>query len=375
MKIKILKPFILFAKAILKLIYAVMKLFPVKDNKVLFCSRQSDDVPLDFRMIQEELLRKDVSLCFVSICNRLEDGMNAGFAWDMLRSMYHMATSRACVTDTFWPPVGMLRHRKSLKVVQIWHSIGKIKRSGKISVGSETGRSAEAAKLVNMHEGNDYIIAGAKVFDQFYYDSFGEGHYELKNYGLPRIDYILNTEEENREKFFRENPELKNKTILLYAPTFRRGMEARWSEIINAVDYSRFALIIKNHPSQRIEGQRPEGDVYYFDEWKSMDLLAACDYVITDYSAIALEAAILPRKTCYWVYDYDEYTQKNGLNVDMYESMPGTVFRDTEELMKFIESDSYPMEVLEAYRKKYLPENIGHSTEQIAELIIDIVKG
>lgn len=373
MKTAIIKPFILIAKGLMKAYYGILKLFPTKEKKVLFCSRQSDDTPLDFRLIQEELLAKDSEIKIVTICNRLEGGMNLSFAMDMLRSMYHMATSRVCVTDTFWPPVGMLKHKDNLKVVQIWHSIGKIKKSGKISVGSETGRSAEAARLVNMHEGNDYIIAGAKVFDQFYYDSFGEGHYELRNYGLPRIDYIINTEEANREKFFTENPQLKDKTILLYAPTFRRGMEARWSEIIDAVDYSKFALIIKNHPSQRIESERPEGDVYYFDNWSSMDLLAVCDYVITDYSAIALEAAILPRKTCYWVYDYDEYTQKNGLNVDMYESMPGTVFRDTKELMNFIESDEYPMEVLEAYRNKYLPEDLGHSAEKISELIRELL--
>lgn len=372
MKTKIITPFILIAKGILKLIYALLKLLPVNDRKILFCSRQSDSMPLDFRLIQEELSRIDDSLQTVTICNRLEGGMNAGFALDMLRSMYHMATGRVCVTDSFWPVVGMLKHRDTLKVVQIWHAIGKIKRSGKISVGSVTGRSRQAARLVNMHEGNDYIIAGAKVFNRFYYESFGEGHYELRNYGLPRIDYILNSRKANRERFFRENPQLQEKTILLYAPTFRRGMQARWAEITDAVDYEKYALIIKNHPSQRIEGPRPEGGVYYFDDWSSMDLLAVSDYVITDYSAIALEAAILPRKTCYWVYDYDEYVSKNGLNVDMYESMPGTVFREASELMKFIDSGQYPMETLEEYRKKYLPEDLGHSTEKIAKLIKEL---
>ena len=104
-----------------------------------------------------------------------------------------------------------------------------------------------------------------------------------------------------------------------------------------------------------------------------MDLLAVCDYVITDYSAIALEAAVLRKKTCYWVYDYDEYVAANGLNVDMYESMPGTVFKEADELMKFIDSGEYPMDVLENYRNTYLPEDIGRSTEKIATLILELL--
>lgn len=372
MKRAVIKVAVPILKGGLKTIYAFMKLAPVNDRKILFCSRQSSDLPLDFSMLQEELIKRRDDLEIVSICNRLEGGANLSFGIDTLKSMRHMATSRVCVLDTYWPAASMLHHKDSLKIVQIWHAIGKIKKSGMISVGKATGRSADLASLVNMHENNDYIIAGAEIFDQCYYDSFGKGHYKLLNYGLPRIDYLLRSEEGNRKKFFEQNPELQGKPILLYVPTFRRGMEARWTEIIDAVDLDKYTLIIKNHPSQRIEGERPEG-VYYFDDWLGMDLLAVCDYVITDYSAIALEAAVLRKKTCYWVYDYDEYVATNGLNVDMYQSMPGTVFKEADELMRFIDSGEYPMDVLENYRNTYLPEDIGHSTEKIATLILELL--
>ena len=360
-------------KAGLALIYAVLKLFPVKDNKVVFCSRQSSTLPLDFALIQKELARRQDGLCFVNICNRIGKGVGAyfSFAVDTLRSMKHMATSRVCVLDTYWPAASMLHHKEELTIIQIWHAIGKIKKSGMITAGSKTGRDPKIAALFNMHEKNDYIIAGAKAFDQFYRDSFGDYDYTLLNYGLPRIDYLIDNEEANRERFFAENPELKGRTILLYAPTFRRGMEARWQDIIEVVDPDKYTLIIKNHPTQRIEGERPAEHVRYFDDWTAVDLLAASDYVITDYSAIALEAAVLRKKTLYWVYDYDEYVRENGLNVDMFESMPGLAFRDAAEMMAFIDRGEYPMERLDAYRQKYLPEDLGHSAEKIAQLILD----
>ncbi|MBR0455568.1 MAG: CDP-glycerol glycerophosphotransferase family protein [Firmicutes bacterium] len=360
-------------KGVLAAIYAVMKLFPVKNNKIVFCSRQSSDVPLDFALIQKELARRQDGLCFVNICNRIGKGAGAyaSFAADTLRSMKHMATSRVCVLDAYWPAASMLHHKEELTIIQIWHAIGKIKKSGMITAGAKTGRDPKIAALFNMHEKNDYIIAGAKAFDQFYRDSFGDYDYTLMNYGLPRIDYLIDNEEANRDRFFAENPELKGRTILLYAPTFRRGMEARWQDIIEVVDPDKYTLIIKNHPTQRIEGERPAEHVRYFDDWTAVDLLAASDYVITDYSAIALEAAVLRKKTLYWVYDYDEYVRDNGLNVDMFESMPGLAFRDAAEMMAFIDRGEYPMERLDAYRQKYLPEDLGHSAEKIAQLILD----
>lgn len=359
-------------KAVLKIIYGFLKLFPVDNNKVLFCSRQSNSVPLDFKLLQEEIAGRSSDVKFVTICRNI--GSGAGdyirFGLQLLKSMYHLATARVCIIDSYWPAVSLLNHKKSLTVIQIWHAIGKIKKSGHASVGAVSGRSTDSAKLLNMHENYDYIIAGAKVWNDYYCESFGVEEDVLLNYGLPRIDYLINTADANRERFFAENPQLKEKKIILYAPTFRRNMEAKWDQIIDKVDYSKYALIIKNHPSQRIYGEKPQGDVHYFDDWKTMDLISVCDYVITDYSAIALEAAVLNKRTYYWAYDYKEYLENNGLNIDLNEAAPGHVFKDIDELMKSIDEGGYNDAVLDAYRRKYLPEDLGTSTEKITDLVI-----
>ena len=99
------------------------------------------------------------------------------------------------------------------------------------------------------------------------------------------------------------------------------------------------------------------------------ELLAVSDYLITDYSAIAVEAAILNKKTYYYLYDYEAYTENNGINVSPFDSMPGCAFRDAGELVKKLESGDYPQVVLDEYRRKYLPENLGTSTKQLAETV------
>ena len=70
------------------------------------------------------------------------------FSAVMFKSMYHLATSRVCVLDSYWPPVSLLKHKEELRVIQIWHAIGKIKQSGLQSVGKKSGRKAEYADFL-----------------------------------------------------------------------------------------------------------------------------------------------------------------------------------------------------------------------------------
>ena len=121
----------------LNFIYAVLKLFPTQKNKVLFLSRQSNTLTLDFKMTQEELRREQPDIKIVTICHRLEgEGSGAAaFAKSTLKSMYHLATSSVCVLDAYWPAVSILHHKKSLTVIQMWHALGKIKQSGYQTLG------------------------------------------------------------------------------------------------------------------------------------------------------------------------------------------------------------------------------------------------
>ena len=151
----------------------------------------------------------------------------------------------------------------------------------------------------------------------------------------------------------------------------------------NRREKDQYVLVVKGHPNQKLETADKPG-VYDCPDFKAVDLLAACDYLITDYSAIAIEGAILSRPTWYFVYDYEEYREKNGMNIDLFEVMPGCVFRDGKELMErlvsadraartdeiSIENNPYPRRTLNAYRKNYLPDQLGTSTRQITELIL-----
>lgn len=358
-------------KFCLRLLYGILKLFPVKPKKVLFLSRQSDGLSLDFSMLKEELERQDPEIQITAICNRLDDSKSGliGFGLDTLRSMYHLATSRVCVLDAYWPAVSLLHHKESLTVIQMWHALGKIKKSGYQTLGKASGRGEKLARLLCMHRNYDIIIAGGRAWNPYYCQSFDTTEDKLRNIGLPRIDHLLATEEANRQAAVKAYPVLGEKDVILYAPTFRRGIELRWEPLLEEVDFDRYVLVIKGHPNQKIQCDHP--GVLLCPEFSSVDLLAACDYLITDYSAIAVEGAILNRKTYYYLYDYEEYTEKNGINVNPFESMPGCAFRDAHALMTDLMSGGYNQAALDDYRAKYLPAELGTSTAKLAQTVIE----
>lgn len=371
MKTKLLKVLIYILKGILRFIYFFLKAFPTKKEKVVFCSRQSNDIPLDFELIEEALIKKNPSIKCVNICRHIGSGVleYVKFAGALLKSMYHIGTSSVCVIDSYWPAVSLLRHKESLTVIQIWHAIGKIKKSGYQTIGKKSGRKKEYARLLNMHGNYDYVVAGAEAWNKYYCESFGITEEKILNYGLPRIDYLIDTEKVNKNRFFTEYPQCVGRKIILYAPTFRRNMRSHWDEILKIVDRCNVDLLIKKHPGQSEWKIEPHENVYYPQNWKTIDLLSACDVLITDYSAISLEAMVLEKKIYFWVYDYDQYIENNGLNVDLYKEMKGYVYKDIEDIADSLNEGRYDMKIYNEYKSKYLRNTAKRSTDMIASLI------
>lgn len=352
-------------------VYAVLKLFTrVDERKVVFLGRRMNREPLDFRLIIEELQRRDPEVRTVVLSKLLRGDDHREtfmFAPVLLKSLYHLATAKVCVLDSYWPAVSMLKHRRALTVYQIWHSLGKVKQSGKQALGRMQGRAEHVAHGMRMHDGYDYVVAGAKVWNANYCASFGVEEDQLLNIGLPRADYLLREKESIAARITHRYPVLAEKPVILYVPTFRRGENATGAlKLAACVDLDRFTLVIKKHESDTLI--LPPQDHLTCPEYSGTELLTVADYVITDYSSIALEAGIIDVKTFYFLYDYEHYLETNGVNIDLDNEVPGCVFRDAGELAEAIDGD-YPIASLRRYQQKFLFPDPGHSTKDLVDHI------
>jgi CDP-ribitol ribitolphosphotransferase len=362
-------------------LYAVLKaLFPAR-RKAVFLSRQSDTPSRDFVLLAEELRRRDSDLEIVMRCRmvgRSFGGRIAAIA-PTIGQMYHLATSRVCVVDGYVIPVSLLTHRPGLYVVQLWHALGAVKRFGYQTLDRPGGHSSSLASAMRMHRNYDVVLCAGPATVPVFAEAFGVDPSVVRPTGLPRMDYLRAHADDARvtpvppvvAALRRRFPVLDDheRTVVLYAPTFRRGGGERYRDVAERFSGEGYTLIIKPHP---LEAAWVEGSgVVNAGGVDILDLLPLCDIVITDYSAVAFEASVLDLPVYFWVYDIDEYRAAHGLNLDPLTEMPQASSRDLETLAGRIEAGDTHPEVTRMLKERHVSEADGRCTERIAALVLD----
>lgn len=360
-------------KWMLMILYCLIKwVTRVDQQKVVFLGRRMNRVPLDFRLLMEELHRHDPNIKATVLSSKYLGGVweSLKFAPVLLRSLYHLATAKVCVLDSYWPAVSALPHRSELVVYQLWHSLGKIKQSGLQTLGRVQGRDHHTAGVMQMHQGYDYVLAGAEIWNPKYVESFGVEEKQILNFGLPRADYLVNERQRIAARIRAKYPTLGKKPVVLYAPTFRRGIDAEGAiRLSEAIDSDKYDLVIKMHASDSL--LMPTSGHFQVSGFSATELLTVADYLVTDYSSIALEAAILDVNTFYFTYDREDYLRHNGLNIDLDTEMPGCVFERVEDLVHAL-NIPYPTQTLRAYKQKFIIKDLGHSTADLVNHIVTV---
>ncbi len=356
-------------KIMCNIIYFFLKFKKNNKNKVVFISRLNSKKSLDFILIEQKLLEKEENIECIFLCKKI-DKFTTDFIGNViytLKCLEALANAKVCVTDSYTIAVSSVKHKKSLKIIQIWHSMGAIKKFGYQTVGKVSGRDKSTAKILNMHANYDYIISGSKAMTKYFSKAFNYPESVFLNYGLPRIDYLLENEKIIKEKIAKEYPKLNKKQNILYAPTFRTTKDDKTEDLIKNIDFNKYNLIIKGHANQELQFSKE--NIFECPEFTALELICICDYLITDYSAIAIEAVILNKKTLYYVYDYDIYKKNNGLNIDLFKEMSGAVFKTAVDIKKYLEKENYNKEFLLKYKNKYIDVQDGSSTIKICNLI------
>lgn len=368
MKKFLMKIAIIIMKYFLNLIYFFMKKSKLK-NKVVLISRQSNNPSLDFQFLESEIKKQDETVEIKMLCRKIERGLlnKIKYCFYILKVMKDLSNSKVCIIDGYSIPVSMLKQRKELVVIQIWHALGAIKKFGYQSLGKSEGRDEKIAEIMNMHKNYTYVIAPSNATKRFYMEAFNVEEEKILVMGMPRIDYILKNDENIKSEILNSYPELTLKKNILYVPTFRIGKKIKTDDLIKFVDRENYNLIIKKHPSEKLE----EGQGYIVDKkYKSIEWLNVADFVITDYSAIAFESVLKNKPTYFYLYDIEEYEKNRGLNIDLYKEMPSATCEEAKIILDKIKNEEYNYDELLNFSRKYIETNNLKNTEKLAQLII-----
>lgn len=368
------------ARSFLGLLYFFMKLCPV-ENKVVMISRQDNRPSLDFQLIRSHLLRQDSQVKIVTLCHTLEKRLNARiidlvkYGFHMLKQMYHIATSKVVVLDSYCLVVSLLKHRRNLQIIQIWHSMGSMKKFGYTALDAEEGVPSKTAHLLHMHENYTCVFASSQAYSKDLAAGFNCDEKIVKIFPLPRTDLLRNSGYRNKKRaqIMAAYPFLKDKKVILYCPTFRKcedDMSLAVNRLADAIDPQNEILVIKPHPLSKISIDCPH--VLCGTKFSSFDMLFAADIVISDYSCIVYEAAFMGIPVYFYNFDMDKYLEERGLAIDYYKEIPGPASKDPAVLAEAIHHQPYDLGRLKAFSEKYIKYS-GHAGKDIARYILSLM--
>jgi len=365
-------------KIFLSIIYSFLKLFPIK-NRIVFISMQSNNLSLDFELLKQEIENKKPEIELVFQCKKMESSLSKKsdyikYVYNMfeytLEAMYYLATSKVCVTESYCVPISFLKHKKDLKIMQIWHASGAVKRFGYQALDTEEGKSKEIAKLMCMHKNYDYVIAPSEVTRNIFSQAFNVDIEKIIKLGLPRLQYITDKKYDKTEEIYEKYPELKNKKIILYVPTFRKGKSIDLTEMLDYSFSDEYKLIVKLHPLENT--YVPEK--YKIDsKYTTYDLIKMADYIITDYSILSVEASILEKPIFLYLYDLEEYNKNRGLNIDLIEELKSFTSKSFNDIMGKIEKEDYEIDEIKEYKNKYIEVDTTTAISDLSEFIINLI--
>ena len=190
-KKRILLGLISVFKALYNAVYAVMKLRPMQ-KKVVMISRQSNSQRPDFEQLGAEIEARDSGVRLVYLCREMGD-----MPLELLRYCFHLlhcvaelSTAHVCIIDGYCIPVSVLHHRKELRVVQVWHALGAIKKFGRQALSVPGGRDKELAERMGMHKHYDAVLCASHRTAKAYEEAFGVSADKMRVTGVPRERHL-----------------------------------------------------------------------------------------------------------------------------------------------------------------------------------------
>lgn len=324
----------------LNFIYIFMKILPVQE-KITYISRQMNTIPKDFEMVIKCIQEKDKHYKHVVLARMIPNNIvgKIKYCFHILKQMYHIATSRAVLLDTYCIPVSLLKQRKNLIVIQMWHALGAFKKFGYSILDQEEGSSSKIAHLMKMHHNYTYVLSSSPYAACFFAEAFHVSQEKMKIFPLPKTDLL--TDEDLKMKtihrIYQRYPQLQNteKKIIVYAPTFRKKNDDMLYQaiiqLIQEIDFNQYEFVLKLHPLTHFDIHH--SNIIIDNDFTSLEFFHLADYVITDYSAIIFEAVMLDKPIYFYAFDYQQYMDKRSFYIDYQKQLPGPIIENASKLM------------------------------------------
>lgn len=285
-----------------------------------------------------------------------------------------LATSKYVFLNDNFMPMASLKFSPEAVITQLWHAEGAFKKFGLSAPLTDDVRLREK----KCSEKLSHVVCSSKNVAPIYAEAFGVDESRILPLGAPRIDSLLKKKsvDEIRQKFDNIHPECKGKKLILYAPTFRDDHETN-RRLLDNLDMDLFRrefgdnyiLLVKLHP-QINAGVKAEGTVDVTTGHDINDLTLISDILITDYSSVCMDFALLSKPCIFFAFDLEEYEKERSFYFDYETYVPGTVAKDFPAVVEAIKNPRNDEEKLRRFRDFNFDYIDCNNTERIFNAVI-----
>lgn len=296
---------------------------------------------------------------------------------------YYLAVSNFWVSDTRLP--SFVVKREGCTYIQTWHGTPLKKLALDQDVLSiSDGMDIEDYKKVFLENVQtwDYLLSQSPYTSEKFYSAFKFRGIMLES-GFPRNDILFKKHNLTELKSKLGIP--IDKKVILYAPTWRddqfssNGVYDFVSELnfdlLRKELSDEYVILVKLHylVEDDLDWSKYEGFIYGCDAlWDIQELYLISDVLVTDYSSVMFDYAILGRPMIIHTHDYEKYkTQLRGFYFDIHQEFPGPITTTTQELIHEIQNyspDKYHEQYLR-FLKKYTIFDKGTASQQVINII------
>ena len=348
-------------------IFSLFKIFKINENRITFIIDSRESFKGNLVYIKKEFEKRGNFEFNFFYKDKLS-----------LKAFKNLATSKYVFLNDNFFPLAFMSFKDETKVVQLWHAPGASKK-----FGGSVASPDEVEMLSKISKNTDFLISSSEKIEDYYAEAFQIDKSKIKALGLPRLDYYFENHDLDRlkEDFLKKYGFNSNKKIILYAPTFRD--EEKYNNVFDFLDLKKFnevlgseyVLALRLHPKiKEFYTENIESGEEYIDcsDYSSeQELMMLSDILITDYSSIMIEFAILDKPIIFFVYDLDNYLKtERGFYYDFKKTVPGKLVYSSDELIGAIKNNDFDKDRLLSFTRTQFDAIDGKSSERVVDFLL-----
>lgn len=350
--------------AVLTFFSLFLGLFKIDRKKITYVSLTSDKLTGDMLYIYNALRKEGkYNQNFILIKFKKSLLYDVLYFFNCIKQLFVINTSALVIINDNNYVISNFK-RDGVKVLQLWHASGAIKK-----FGNEIHREYEIKNY-------DYVVTTSSQWIRIFAKSFGVQEHHVLPLGLPKIDDLFNqdTVEHLRQLMIKKYPILKDHYVVLYAPTFRGniidGLKYDHLDVLYLLNHlpDNYIILYRMHPLLANVNLKQHDRIMNMGDEDLNMLFSITDCLISDYSSLIFDYSILNRKIILYAPDFNDYTIERGFNIP-YHQIPAPICQTPLQLLENLKNKVYNKEHIQAFNRLYFEKQDGKSIERITEFL------